>query len=132
MTILYDLRKDQNNALVKIANENLRKYSPELLDKFGEIGSSEWWNNFDTGRITKKIITGNIISIEPDEDDDLGDAVTIQTSERKIAYDYEGYWKKTDVKIGAIVKIIRIKSTVSTRTGPISILIDAIIEVNNC
>ena len=132
MTVLYDLRKDSNNALVKSANDNLRIYNPELIDKFGEIGSSEWWGNYDSGKITKKIIVGNIISIKPDEDDDLGDAVTIQTSEREIAYDYIGYWEKPEVKVGCTVEIIRIKSTVSTRTGPLTILIDAKIKVNNC
>ncbi len=132
MTILYDLRKDPNNALVRSANDDLRTYKPELMDKFGEIGSSEWWKNFDLGKITKKIIVGNVISIEPDVDDDLGDAVNIQTSERKIAYDYDGYWKNPEVKIGSIIEIIRIKSTVSTRTGPISTMIDIKIEVKNC
>jgi len=132
MTILYDLRKDSNNALVKRANDNLREYKAVLIDEFGEIGSIEWWNNFDSGKITHKIIVGQIISIEPDEDDDLGDAVRIQTSERQIAYDYEGFWIKPEVKIGSTVKITRVKSTVSTKTGPISILIDVKIEVTNC
>lgn len=129
MTILYDLSTDLNSALVKSANKNLHIYNPILISKFGEIGSSEWWNNFDSGRITKKIIVGNIISIGPDEDDDLGDAVTIQTSKRQIAYDYEGFWRSPEVKVGATIKIVRIKSTVSTRTGPNSTLIDIKIEV---
>ncbi len=131
MTKLYDLRKDTNNALVMSANKDLHKYSPKLIDEFGEIGSSQWWEEYDSGLITKKIIVGKIVSIAPDEDDDLGDAVTIQTSEREIAYDYDGFWTNPEVKVGATVEITRIKSTVSTRTGPISTLIDVRIEVKN-
>ena len=132
MTILYDLRKDTNNSLVRSANENLRKYYPKLIDIFGEIGSSEWWENFDSGKITKKTIVGKVVSIEPDEDDDLGDAVNIQTSERQIAYDYDGFWKIPEVKTGSTIEITSINSTVSTRSGQISTRIDVKIEVKNC
>lgn len=132
MTILYDFRNDPKSALARSANDNLRKYNPEMIDKFGEIGSPEWWANFDSGKITKKIIVGNVISIEPDEDDDLGAAVNIQTSERQIAYDYDGFWKNQKVKIGSTIEIVCIKSTASTRTGPISTGIDVKIEVKNC
>jgi len=130
MTILYNLGGDSDNALVISANNNLRKYNPFLINEFGAIGSSEWWEHFASGRITKKIV-GSIASIAPEEDDDLGDAVTIQTSEGQIAYEYDGFWKSPEVKVGATVEIVRIESTVSTRTGPISTLIDIKIEIQN-
>ena len=80
---------------------------------------------------SKSGLFGTIISIAPDEDDDLGEAVKILTSEGEIAYDYEDYWLEPAVKVGATVKITGIKSTVSTNQGPLSYLMDVKIEVIN-
>lgn len=129
MRILFDLRKTQNYGIVVDANKNLRIYCPDLIELYGEIGSTKWWDNYDSGRITKKIVAGKVISIQPEENDDLGDAVTIQTSEGKIAFDYWGYWTSPEVKIGSIIEIVRIKSTTRTNTGPMTYIIDVEIKV---
>ena len=118
--------------MARIANEHLRNRCPELIELFGEIGSEKWWKFFDSGNISREINIGSVISIEPDIDDDRGPAVNIQTSQGTIAYDYDGIWKTSELVIGSLVEIVRVKSIVYSRTGPVTTFVDVTIEIKNC
>ncbi|QQL44600.1 hypothetical protein [Sulfuriroseicoccus oceanibius] len=112
MEILFDLRSQPESPLVDLANNRLRKERPDYLERFGAIGSAEWWAHFDAGSICRTIHSGIIthLGIAEDTNHPEGeDIIRISTDRRDIEYDREGFWLRDEIAIGDQVEITKVQ-----------------------
>jgi hypothetical protein len=112
-----------------VANQNLASGATgarEYLARFGPVASPQWWDWYDRGLISRSLKVGRIVlvgrSTDPLEEDE-GEIVQIQTDQRTIAYDREGFWLDPAVVVGTWVHIERVKVMVGTSTTLIDVKI---------
>ncbi len=110
-------------------NTQLRKYNRNYIATYGEVGSSEWWDNYEKGFISRDIHVGQIILVGKDLSWGENPVVVIRTDRRDRAYDLEGEWGDPSVEEGVWVEIEKFKVKYITSTGPVTELIDTLITI---
>jgi hypothetical protein len=126
MKILFDLRDHPDHGVVRVANENLVAAGQGYVERYGAVGSEQWWNHFDRRHICQVELAGEITHVGTAENDfgEQCDVVRIHTDRGIIEYDREGFWENTEVQVGRWVHIEQVEVRVETRTGPITTTID--------
>lgn len=126
MKILFDLRSDPDNSVVRVANEHLAAAGEGYFERYGEVGSEQWWEHYNRRHICSLDLVGEITHAGATKDDfgEACDVVRIRTDRGIIEYDREGFWLDTDVQSGRWVHIEQVEVCVATRTGPIRGIID--------
>jgi hypothetical protein len=126
MKVLFDLRDHPDHGLVRVTNEQLAAAGEEYLERYGKVGSDQWWHLYDRQRISRSELAGDVIHVGSSQDDfgEACDIVRIRTDCGIIEYDREGFWADVDVQPGRWIHIERVKTCVETRTGPVTTILD--------
>jgi len=116
---IFDLKSRPDWAgFIAGVNETL-ELTPEYFIHYGRVGSEQWWQLYDRGRISRTVLAGEITHVGPitDEFDEESPIVRIHTDRAVIDYDLEDFWLHPGVRAGRWVQIERAKTVVQTRTG---------------
>jgi len=116
---IFDLKSRPDWAgFIAGVNETL-ELTPEYFIRYGRVGSEQWWQLYDRGRISRTVLAGEITHVGPitDEFDEESPIVRIHTDRAVIDYDLEDFWLHPGVRAGRWVQIERAKTVVQTRTG---------------
>jgi hypothetical protein len=119
--VLYDLRSsDAQDGFIQSCNQSLASDTDnQYLKDHGAIGSREWWEHFDAGRIRLKSIAGLVTHIGPRIDyvGETEDVVCFESNGREQCYDRDGIWNDNRIQLGDRICVLRTKATVPHKYG---------------
>lgn len=130
MKTLFNLRDRPNTGIVQVANDRLASFRPEYSGRFGAVGSERWWQCYERGELLRIDHIGRIIHVgrTKDDFDETCDIVRIQTDDQVLEYDREDFWLDPLIAVGCRVAIQCVEVKVETSTGPITTIIDVLIQ----
>ena len=119
MSVVFDLRNSTDSwaALVNIA---LAEDWPEYINKYGNVGSERWWNNYDSDLIPNSQVIGTVSFIGRRKDffNEEWDIVEINQEGNITVYDRPGFWESEEIVIGAKVIIESFEISFRQKYGP--------------
>jgi len=119
MSVVFDLRNSTDSwaALVNIA---LAEDWPEYINKYGNVGSERWWNNYESDLIPSSQVIGTVSFIGRRKDffNEEWDIVEINQEGEIAVYDRPGFWESEEIVIGAKVIIESFEISFRQKYGP--------------
>lgn len=130
MSLIFDL-KDQTNTWANSVNEDLIADFPEYIQKYGKVGSEEWWNSYFSGDIDRVVHQGKVTFIGEREDffNEIWDIIEIDLDGKLTEYDRLGHWKSDEIIVGSLVSIESFKITVHQKYGPKTHIFDRLVQI---
>ena len=126
---LFNLQQDASVERFDSVNGQLVAHRPDYIERFGAVGTERWWNNFHSGFISRDIQVGIVTCLGQSPDWGEDSVVVIRTDRRDHAYDLDGFWLDSSVRLNSWIRIERFKIFIPYSTGPVTELVDAYIEV---
>jgi hypothetical protein len=118
MKIIFDLRNHPTHAIVRSANEALVASNSPYLQRYGAIGSEQWWQMYEAGTIFRSKWVGKIIHLGLINDFEVCDIVRLQADQGDIEYDRRDFWLDTCVAMDKWVHIEKIEIVIPLRLCP--------------
>ncbi|WP_035607883.1 hypothetical protein [Haloferula sp. BvORR071] len=126
--ILFDLQSAATADRFERVNKQLQTCRPDYIARFGMVGSKEWWENYQSGFISKDIQVGFVAHLGQHPEWGEEPVVVIRTDRRDHAYDLDDFWRDPSVQVNAWISIQRFKIHIPRPSGPVTELVDAYIE----
>ena len=130
MSVIFDLRVI-DTSWAKSVNEALQSDSPVYIEENGAVGSDLWWHNYGSGNILYQIKSG-VVSYVGEKIDFFNEEcniVEINFDGKLVEYNLSGYWKNSEVKVGAIVKVEFFEICVKQKYGSTTFIFECFVEV---
>jgi hypothetical protein len=130
MSLIFDLRKETLSWANSI-NEALSESWPDYFKEFGEVGSEDWWKNYDDGRIpiTKSEGMVSFIGKRTDQFNEEWDTVELSDNGKLIECDQVDYWKSDEITLGKKVYVESFEISFQHRYGPMKFVFESLVSV---
>jgi hypothetical protein len=118
---LFDLRTTtSHDGFLKHVNDVIEKHDPGYIERYGRVGSEQWWKLYEQQRISRTILCGEVILVGA-ATDDFGETepiVRLRTDRGLVEYDLELFWTDPAIQPGRWIIIEQAQTVIQTRSGP--------------
>lgn len=130
MSVIFDL-KDQPKTWAASVNEDLIADCPEYINRYGQVGSDEWWNKYQSAEIDSIKKQGEVVFIgeRADQFHEIWDIVEINIDGELTEYDRCGYWENEAILVGSIIFIESFEISLKQKYGPKTHSFDRLVEI---